>query len=1058
RCNRARPCERCIGLGITGSCVYETEDPKVLEKLDLSNPACEVKRLRDRVAELEGVVRILKGRPHPKQHRNSASSASVDASSCAGSPTPGHLSPTFTCSHSQSAGHWSPRGNVNGPIHDILDPRELRNGSVDSVGSAPQMQHIPRSNRSFSFKSDYDALADSMSDDSCSFPDGGTPQPRQSSCPPGMKGYAEDRNVIQDEEDGRKLFLGHAAGGSLLRKLQGLTSPDLKPHRLDSIVSPPEKDEIITAKVAYNGLFGGEIGKRWAFDMPGSATSSSEAVKVILDSLPSPKCAKQLLEIFLQDVDCFYHAWHTPTLVNYYEKFFQMSRIEQERFPFGKLSVILAIITVTLDLTTDILDDTEARHPEAHEDHQKRFKIWRSTFSHRMASCTVHCLKMASYLGHPSLECIQTQILLSLYMVNNGRCTDAWCFIGGVIKQAQCLGLHIDPSKLNPHMPVYEQEVRRRIWWSTQTWDVYLGIAFGWPAGVTLNDSDLPSDRSEESLMGDAPVQPPGLPPDGLTELTYHIFNWETCLYARDMMDRIFGQAAWNWGKSTDTEGPKYEEVTRLDVTIKTWYNRVPHIMRFEPDPLEIHASHGTSNPGIKTQLPPEVFQPSSSGVGVKDIKRRDPKLAKQSLLLAISQNTILLLLHRPFISHSLENTPPALRNKTSEEQCIRSSQVIIEAQSLLVELFPATIRMWYGWYQTFHAAMTCAWISLLRAPTHPMSGVARKCVSLAIETFEMAYSTPENMPDTHPNACSQLRAIQSFINRKLNPTKTLTNPAHIFGANMALSPFAYSIGPHTMTRLASTIELGDQSLPSSAAELHPRGSHILQAPSGHFQVPQPSSLTHAYQIQSPYAPQPSDLNRALDSTSASMLSPGSDTQQIQQHSFHPQFDQLHRGSSSLPHFTPSSHDEKRNQYHFQSDSSASQSSHRSAQSTVENRSSPTDRQFQSIDDYPSISQLVPPNLPSIQGYISPNSAMNYCDVGSTSSAQSLYVAQYALGSLPYQDVHVPLSMLLMQDINIGGQQTIPTQTPNGRYSMASGGKNNGDRPEEPIHSINTIW
>lgn len=50
---------------------------------------------------------------------------------------------------------------------------------------------------------------------------------------------------------------------------------------------------MITAKVAYMGLFGGKIGKRWAFETPGAMTSSSDMRNVILDALPSPACAQQ---------------------------------------------------------------------------------------------------------------------------------------------------------------------------------------------------------------------------------------------------------------------------------------------------------------------------------------------------------------------------------------------------------------------------------------------------------------------------------------------------------------------------------------------------------------------------------------------------------------------------------------------------------------------------------------------------------------------------------------------------------------------------------------------
>lgn len=115
-----------------------------------------------------------------------------------------------------------------------------------------------------------------------------------------MKCYAEDQNVIEDDEDGRKIFLGHVAGGSLFRKLQGLTSPELKPHSLSSNMTPP-RDEMITAKVAYMSLFGGKIGKRWAFETPGSATSNLDLKNFLYDTLPSAPCAQQLVIFYYYD-------------------------------------------------------------------------------------------------------------------------------------------------------------------------------------------------------------------------------------------------------------------------------------------------------------------------------------------------------------------------------------------------------------------------------------------------------------------------------------------------------------------------------------------------------------------------------------------------------------------------------------------------------------------------------------------------------------------------------------------------------------------------------------
>jgi len=1038
RCNRGRPCERCTSLGITGNCVYETEDPSVIKKIDLKNPACEIARLRDRIAELEGVVRILKGRPHPKQQR--LGNTSIAPHSSLTSPIFGPSSPTLTRSHSQSLGAWNIQEDPNRPILDMFQ-QSSRNGDGDSSEPvSPSFSgsnyHPSRPTRSSSFRTDLGSLVEDLRENQRLE---NLPYLRQSSCPPGMKCYGEDQNVIEDDEDGRKMFLGHAAGGSLLRKLQGLTSPELKPHTLDSDSSPP-RNEMITAKVAYMGLFGGKIGKRWAFETPGSMTSSSEMRNVILDALPSPACAQQLLDSFLQDVDCFYHAWHTPTIIELYQGFFSSSRSEQERLPFTQLSVILGILTATSDLASHIMDAPPILVGEVKEDYMKRLKAWRFSFSNKLASCTVHSLKLASYLGHPSVECIQAQLLLVLYMVNNDRCTDAWCFIGGVIKQAQCLGLHIDPSKLNPQMPILEQELRRRVWWSVQTWDVFLGIAFGWPAGVTLSDSDLPSDRTDDSLIGQALPTPPSLPPQGVTELTYHVFNWETCLYARDMMDRIFGQAVWSWGKSPEPqEGPKYEQVVKLDTTIKTWYHRVPTAMRFEPDPID----GLPAKPNGSFQATSQVFQPSSTGVGIEDIRRREPMLAKQSLLLSISQNTILLLLHRPFLSLSLENSGGATGHQMSEEQCVRSSQVIIEAQRLLVELFPATRRMWYGWYLTFHAAMTCAWISLLRSPTHPMSGLSRKCITLGIETFELAIETPESLPENYLRACSQLRAIRNYSNRKLNPPKAITYSTHVFGSTAAVPSFAYnSLAPRAMTTLARNMtKYPNLAEPSPRLNLAHEQSMLLfddpGALSSQSLTSNPSSYpeeSSSHQIQ---------LSNSDNKTAGCPDEHGSDSQHhVPLHSPPLRFDQNNQ-HGTLSRFTQS--DEAQNQdnnHHYPINSESLQ---RPSQSPNKPRS-PLAQQGSThpLDSYPNISPFTQPQLPSIHGFFSPasGSGMGFCAGGSSSTAPPLYAAQYAMNSLQYQDVsvnmNVPLSMLVMHHVNSADERGHESHQNNDHYSYES--------------------
>ncbi|KAF9475765.1 hypothetical protein BDN70DRAFT_813518 [Pholiota conissans] len=68
-CDRKRPaCARCTQLGLTGLCVYEVDDPS--QRTDTQD---ESSRLLKRVAELEGVIRELKNKPHPRWVQSTSS-------------------------------------------------------------------------------------------------------------------------------------------------------------------------------------------------------------------------------------------------------------------------------------------------------------------------------------------------------------------------------------------------------------------------------------------------------------------------------------------------------------------------------------------------------------------------------------------------------------------------------------------------------------------------------------------------------------------------------------------------------------------------------------------------------------------------------------------------------------------------------------------------------------------------------------------------------------------------------------------------------------------------
>ncbi|KAH9807575.1 hypothetical protein DFH28DRAFT_1004479 [Melampsora americana] len=1059
KCDRGRPCRRCLGLGTTGLCVYETEDPKLLENLDTNDPAWEVIRLRERVAELEGVVRCLKGRPNPKQ-RSTGGSGPRDQTSNLGSSSGSLTSPTFARPHSQSVSGvtWSPTTTENSTILDIVQGRcrvnSSSNGSQPNSPSCEPITQHPQPLRGTNlFKGELESInSDSDRGGNYHYSLMNAPILRPASCPPCM---TELGNVIQDDDDsdnGQKVFLGSVSTGSLIRKLQGITSPSQLNRNLSAQPhANREKTGLITTKVAYMGLFGGEIGRKWAFDLPGS-NEPKGIVDFLRNLLPCPDYSQELLGIFLQEVDCLYHGWHTPTLTGYYHQFFHLSESEQHGFPMHKLSVISAIITVTICLTRRIFGDEHDPHRESTAMYRNRLKHWQSHNSRLLASLTVDCLKKASYLGHPSLECIQAQIILSLYMVNNGRCTDAWCFIGGFIKQAQCLGLHIDPKKLDPNQTTLDQEVKRRIWWAIQTWDISLSIAFGWPAGVTLNDTDMPQDRDEESLSDpEARPEAPELPPNGVTDMSYHVYNWEACQYAHHMMDKIFRQARWRWHRQGSTDGApreedvKYTDVIELDKAIRAWYKAIPADMRFEPEPL----SFDTTQTG--GQLPdPNVFYPSSSGVGVKDIKKRNPKWAKQALMLAISHNTILLLLHRPFIGESSQGSSNlSLKDYqlSSRVRCLRSSQVIIEAQRLLVQLFPTTHRMWYGWYKTFHAAMTSAWISLLQSDKGPIFQIGARCVEMAIEAFEMVVVDVDanSVQNDHNQACSQLKAIQKFISRG-SGSKNLIYPLESMGVT----------GTNGGIVNYTPVSKGEWVLPADcypfARALYTEET-ISPAP---FRVGHPAIPGHMYHpppFMSSLSPQDPSSHRINPSpSSAQCESSGRVTQDDKSRNPSMKMEVFDHGqtshtSASLPRGMAFDQSDQQQIYHSQANqSSKDQQPHSSAQNdNIHSTESHTNHHI-----HQSVPLLNSPRFshaPSVRNFL-PVHVGHGMNGMYPASNSLLYAPTHAFGSPHYPDIRGHMSEPMMPNmafqIDCG---------PNGNRVNENGESNNSNRYNYPTSS-----
>ena len=63
-----------------------------------------------------------------------------------------------------------------------------------------------------------------------------------------------------------------------------------------------------------------------------------------------------------------------------------------------------------------------------------------------------------------TLEIVQALLLITLHLNSNMEFNRMWTSTGVLVRTAQALGLHLDPSDWNVN--ALEKEMRKRLWWS----------------------------------------------------------------------------------------------------------------------------------------------------------------------------------------------------------------------------------------------------------------------------------------------------------------------------------------------------------------------------------------------------------------------------------------------------------------------------------------------------------------------------------------------------------------------------------------------------------------
>ncbi|KAL7800580.1 hypothetical protein V8C43DRAFT_327286 [Trichoderma afarasin] len=105
----------------------------------------------------------------------------------------------------------------------------------------------------------------------------------------------------------------------------------------------------------------------------------------------------------------------------------------------------------------------------------------RSTTALKFVARAFQALRLANYMLRPSVEAVQTLLLLGNTLQNTGQSDGSWILLGTTIRLAQALGLHAANTKTRG-----ANSRKKEALWSVIVWqDCFLSVCHGRPSGIS---------------------------------------------------------------------------------------------------------------------------------------------------------------------------------------------------------------------------------------------------------------------------------------------------------------------------------------------------------------------------------------------------------------------------------------------------------------------------------------------------------------------------------------------------------------------------------------------
>lgn len=248
--------------------------------------------------------------------------------------------------------------------------------------------------------------------------------------------------------------------------------------------------------------------------------------KRMADILPKKAICDRLLAAYIDTSETQYRILHVPTFFEQYNQYWE-GKPQPEQF----LPQMLAVLSIASRFETK-------SGGMGHE---------RVDGVHIPTACALVRSWLDSIKGKQLVEIATLQVEVLLLFAQRlivQRSQDSWSHLGFVVRMAMSMGLHRDPSEFEPRMPIFQGEIRRRLWYTVLDMDLYTSLAANMPCLTRDGDYSCrpPRNLNDNELFPDMTELPPSRPLDQTTDSQMQVFaamTLPTRIRVAHMINRI---------------------------------------------------------------------------------------------------------------------------------------------------------------------------------------------------------------------------------------------------------------------------------------------------------------------------------------------------------------------------------------------------------------------------------------------------------------------------------------------------------------------------------------